>query len=45
MTGLFPITQDGLSWFYKSAVRLPESFDPAAVFEALFQSNGWDDSR
>jgi len=30
---------------YKSAVRLPESFDPAAVFEALFQSNGWDDSR
>lgn len=29
---------------YKSAVHLPESFDPAAVYEALFESNGWDDS-
>jgi len=29
---------------YKSAVRLPEFLDPAAVFEDLFQSNGWGDS-
>src|SRR5262249_45243560 len=26
---------------YKSAVRLPESLDPAAVFEDLFDKNGW----
>jgi uncharacterized protein YjlB len=26
---------------YKSAVRLPESLDPAAVFEDLFETNGW----
>ena len=29
---------------YKSAVHLPESLDPAAVFEDLFESNGWGDS-
>jgi uncharacterized protein YjlB len=29
---------------YKSAVRLPASFDPAAVFEELFNINGWGDS-
>jgi uncharacterized protein YjlB len=29
---------------YKSAVRLPPSLDPAAVFEDLFESNGWGDS-
>jgi len=29
---------------YKSAVRLPASLDPAAVFEELFESNGWGDS-
>ena len=29
---------------YKSAVRLPESLDPAAVFEELFETNGWGDS-
>ena len=29
---------------YRSAVRLPESFDPAAVFEDLFASNGWGQS-
>jgi uncharacterized protein YjlB len=29
---------------YKSAVRLPEALDPAAVFEDLFASNGWGDS-
>ena len=26
---------------YKSAVRLPQSRDPAAVFEELFDSHGW----
>jgi uncharacterized protein YjlB len=26
---------------YKSAVRLPERLDPAAVFEELFDSRGW----
>jgi uncharacterized protein YjlB len=26
---------------YKSAVRLPECLDPAAVFEELFESRGW----
>jgi len=30
--------------FYKSAIRLPKSLDPAAVFEELFASNGWVDS-
>jgi uncharacterized protein YjlB len=29
---------------YKSAVRLPPSLDPAAVFEDLFESNAWADS-
>ena len=29
---------------YKSAVRLSESLDPAAVFEDLLESNGWGDS-
>jgi uncharacterized protein YjlB len=29
---------------YRSAVRLPDAFDPAAVFEDLFASNGWGDS-
>lgn len=29
---------------YKSAVRLPESLDPAAVFEELFERNGWGDT-
>jgi uncharacterized protein YjlB len=29
---------------YKSAVRLPDMLDPAAVFEDLFESNGWGDS-
>jgi uncharacterized protein YjlB len=29
---------------YKSAVRLPASLDPAAVFEDLFERNGWRDS-
>ena len=28
---------------YKSPVRLPDLLDPAAVFEDLFESNGWGD--
>ena len=29
---------------YRSPVRLVDSFDPAAVFEELFDRNGWGDS-
>jgi len=29
---------------YRGAVKLPEKFDPAAVFEDLFEQNGWSDS-
>jgi hypothetical protein len=29
---------------YRSPVRLSGKFDPAAVFEELFERNGWDDS-
>jgi uncharacterized protein YjlB len=29
---------------YKSAVQLPQSLDPAAVFEELFVSHGWGNS-
>jgi len=29
---------------YRNAVKLPEAFDPAAVFEDLFAQNGWGDS-
>ena len=29
---------------YRGAVRLPKNLDPAAVFEELFESNGWGDS-
>src|SRR5258706_9183377 len=29
---------------YRSPVRMPDRFDPAAVFEELFASNGWEDS-
>jgi uncharacterized protein YjlB len=28
---------------YKSVIRLPAALDPAAVFEDLFESNGWGD--
>jgi uncharacterized protein YjlB len=34
----FPVT------VYRSAVKLPRSLDPAAVWEALFESNGWGDT-
>jgi uncharacterized protein YjlB len=29
---------------YRNAVKLPEAFDPAAVFEDLFAQNGWGNS-
>jgi uncharacterized protein YjlB len=29
---------------YRGAVRFPEKLDPAAVFEDLFESNGWGDT-
>jgi hypothetical protein len=29
---------------YRGAVRLTKKYDPAAVFEELFESNGWGDS-
>jgi hypothetical protein len=29
---------------YRSAVTLDPAFDPAAIFEVLFRSNGWEDS-
>jgi len=29
---------------YRSPVRLAQSYDPAAVFEELFEHNGWGDS-
>jgi uncharacterized protein YjlB len=29
---------------YRSAVRFPRSLDPAAVWEGLFDANGWGDS-
>ena len=47
----FKFKDDGLipnhpKWpfvLYKSVIRLPESLDPAAVFEELFETNGWGD--
>jgi uncharacterized protein YjlB len=29
---------------YRSPVRLAPVYDPAAIFEALFEANGWEDS-
>jgi uncharacterized protein YjlB len=48
----FKFTDDGVvpnhpRWplvVYRGAVKLPDKFDPAAVFEDLFDSNGWGDS-
>jgi uncharacterized protein YjlB len=41
--GLIPNNPRWPFVIYKSVIRLPESLDPAAVFEELFKSNGWDD--
>jgi uncharacterized protein YjlB len=35
---VFPVT------LYRSAVKLPRSLDPAAVWEEIFESNGWGDT-
>lgn len=42
--GLIPIHPRCPLVIYKNAVRLPEALDAAAVFEDLFESNGWGDS-
>ena len=42
--GLIPNHSKWPLVIYKSAVRLPVSLDPAAVFEDLFEANGWSDS-
>lgn len=42
--GLIPNHSKWPLVIYKSAVRLPVSLDPAAVFEDLFEANGWGDS-
>jgi uncharacterized protein YjlB len=42
--GLIPNHPKWQLVIYKNVVRLPRSFDPAAVFEVLFESNGWGDS-
>jgi hypothetical protein len=50
--GVFRFADDGFvpnhpSWplvILWRAVRLPRSVDPAAVFEDLFERNGWGDS-
>jgi len=42
--GLIPNHPQWPLLVYKSAVRLPDTLDPAAVFEELFESNGWGDS-
>jgi uncharacterized protein YjlB len=39
--GLIPNHPNWPLLLYKSVVRLPEALDPAAVFEDLFDSNGW----
>jgi uncharacterized protein YjlB len=51
-THAFRLKDDGIipnhpRWplvLYRSAVQLLDQFDPAAVFEDLFESNGWGDS-
>jgi uncharacterized protein YjlB len=50
--GAFRFKDDGIipnhpQWplvIYRSAVRLPDNLDPAAVFAELFDGNGWGDS-
>jgi uncharacterized protein YjlB len=42
--GLFPNHPKWPLVIYKSVVRLPVTLDPAAVFEDLFESNGWGDT-
>jgi uncharacterized protein YjlB len=42
--GIIPNHPDFPLILYRSAVRLPQAFDPAAVYEDLFEKNGWGDS-
>jgi uncharacterized protein YjlB len=42
--GLIPNNPRWPLLLYKNAVKLLEAFDPAAVFEELFEGNGWGDS-
>jgi uncharacterized protein YjlB len=42
--GLIPNHRNWPLIIYKSVVRLPQNLDPAALFEELFESNGWGDS-
>jgi uncharacterized protein YjlB len=41
--GLVPNNPDLPFVFYRSPLRLDQRFDPAAIFEATFESNGWGD--
>jgi uncharacterized protein YjlB len=41
--GLVPNNPDLPFVFYRSPLELDERFDPAAIFEATFESNGWND--
>jgi uncharacterized protein YjlB len=42
--GVIPNNLDLPLVLYRSTLRVTDSFDPAAVFEALFERNGWSDS-
>jgi uncharacterized protein YjlB len=42
--GIIPNHQKWPLVIYRGAVRFPEKLDPAAVFEELFENNGWGDS-
>lgn len=42
--GLIPNNPKWPLLLYRSVVRLPQAFDSAAVFEELFERNGWADS-
>lgn len=42
--GVIPNNPDLPAVIYRTPVRLADSFDPAAVFEELFERNGWGDS-
>jgi uncharacterized protein YjlB len=42
--GVIPNNPDLPLVLYRSPLRLSDSFDPAAMFEELFERNGWSDS-
>jgi uncharacterized protein YjlB len=42
--GAVPNNPDLPLVLYRSPVRLSDSFDPAAMFEELFEQNGWGDT-